>query len=88
MNQCQAILQCVIHDDQFHVSPHTRLKNMLCVLCPVVIIQCEKMTSKDILFLQPSVIEFLVNEEIRASNIKIRFQCAYADTCMGVSSVR
>jgi transposase len=43
---------------------------------------------KNILFRQRAVIEFLVKEEIPATDIYHRLQRVYGDTCMGASSVR
>jgi len=46
------------------------------------------MADKDISFRQRAVIEFLVKEEIPATEIHQRLQRAYGSLCMGASSVR
>ena len=46
------------------------------------------MADNDMSFRQRAVIEFLVKEEIPASEIHQRLQRAYGSVCMGASSVR
>ena len=47
-----------------------------------------KMADNDMSFRQRAVIEFLVKEEIPATEIHHRLQHAYGSVCMGASSVR
>jgi len=47
-----------------------------------------KMADNNMSFHQRAVIEFLVKEEIPASEIHQRLQRAYGSVCMGASSVR
>jgi len=46
-----------------------------------------KMSDDDMLFCQRAVIEFLVKEEIRATEIHQRLQCAYGSVCAWVRAV-
>ena len=51
-------------------------------------ITLNKMADNDMSFRQRAVIEFLVKEEIPATEIHQRLQRAYGSVCMGSSSVR
>jgi len=53
----------------------------------MTIITPNKMADNDMSFCQRAVIEFLVKEEIPATEIHQRLQRAYGSVCMGASSV-
>lgn len=87
MNKCQETLQCIIHDDKFHLQSHTRMK----ITSPTPVMWSHFSVTEWLVGTCFGNVEwqyFLLGKKIPAADICAWLQCTYRDACTCPSSGR